>query len=89
MSQEMALGLGQQSMWIALQIAAPVILAGLVVGLLVSIFQAATQIQEQSLLFVPKVLALVAALGLCGGWMMTRIIEFARALILSLPMFAR
>ena len=89
MSQEMALGLGQQAMWIALQIAAPVILAGLVVGLLISIFQAATQIQEQSLLFVPKVLALLAALGLCGGWMLTRIVDFTRSLILSLPNYVR
>ncbi len=89
MSQEIALGLGQQAMWTALQVAAPVILAGLTAGLIMSIFQAATQIQEQSLLFVPKILALVAALALCGGWMLTRVIEFSRGLILSLPNFVR
>ena len=85
MSQETALGLGQQCMWVAAQIAAPLILAGLIVGALVSVFQAATQIQEQSLVFVPKVVTLVAALSVCGGWMMTRLVEFTRSLLLSLP----
>jgi flagellar biosynthetic protein FliQ len=85
MSQETALGLGQQCMWVAAQIASPIILAGLIVGALVSVFQAATQIQEQSLVFVPKVVTLLAALSICGGWMMTRLVEFTRSLLLSLP----
>jgi flagellar biosynthetic protein FliQ len=88
-SQEAALGLGQQAMWLAAQTVAPVVLAGLLVGVLISIFQAATQIQEQSLLFVPKVLALMVALALCGGWMMVRVIDFTRELILSLPQYVR
>jgi flagellar biosynthetic protein FliQ len=85
MSQDAALGLAQQCMWIAAQISGPIILAGLIVGSLVSVFQAATQIQEQSLVFVPKVLTLLAALSVCGGWMMTRMVEFTRSLFLSLP----
>jgi flagellar biosynthetic protein FliQ len=85
MSQDAALGLAQQCMWVATQISAPIILAGLIVGSLVSVFQAATQIQEQSLVFVPKVLTLLAALSVCGGWMMTRMVEFTRSLFLSLP----
>ena len=85
MTQETVLGLGQQCMWLAAQIAAPMILTGLTVGVLVSVFQAATQIQEQSLVFVPKILTLLAALSLCGGWMMTRMVDFTRVLFLSLP----
>jgi flagellar biosynthetic protein FliQ len=85
MSQDAALGLAQQCMWVAVQISAPIILAGLIVGSLVSVFQAATQIQEQSLVFVPKVVTLLAALSVCGGWMMTRMVEFTRSLFLSLP----
>jgi flagellar biosynthesis protein FliQ len=85
MSQEAVIGLGHQAMWVVAQTAGPIVLAGLIVGVLVSVFQAATQIQEQSLVFVPKVVALMIALGLCGGWIMTRVVDFARGLILSLP----
>jgi flagellar biosynthesis protein FliQ len=88
-THEAVMGLGQQCMWLAAQIAAPMILTGLVVGVLVSVFQAATQIQEQSLVFVPKVLTLLAALSLCGGWMMTRLVDFTRTLFLSLPQLVR
>ena len=89
MSQEAALHLGQQGMLLAAQIATPLVLTGLIVGVLVSVFQAATQIQEQSLVFVPKVVSLLIALSLCGGWMMTRLVEFTRGLFMSLPHFAR
>ncbi len=87
MSQEAALGLGQQCMWLAVQIATPVVLAGMLVGVLVSVFQAATQIQEQSLVYVPKVATLLTVLALCGGWMLTRMVDFTRTLFLSLPHF--
>jgi flagellar biosynthetic protein FliQ len=89
MSQEAAMGLGQQCMWLTAQIAAPAVLAGLTVGVLVGVLQAATQIQEQSLVYVPKIIALLATLSVCGGWMMTRMVEFTRALYLSLPHFVR
>jgi flagellar biosynthetic protein FliQ len=88
-SIEAALSLGQQCMWVATQIAAPLVLAGMSVGLLVSVLQAATQIQEQSLAFVPKVITLIATLAVCGGWMMTRMVEFTRSLLLSVPTFVR
>jgi flagellar biosynthetic protein FliQ len=88
MGTETALSLLQQSMWVAAQIAAPAILAGLAVGTVVSVFQAATQIQEQSLVFVPKVAALLGALSVCGAWMLTRIVDFTRDIILSLPQYA-
>jgi flagellar biosynthetic protein FliQ len=87
MSPEAALGLGQQTLWLVAQLAAPLVLAGLVVGVAVSVFQAATQIQEQSLVFVPKVIALIVALTFCGGWMLTLLIEFTRRLILGLSQY--
>ncbi len=59
-----------------LKIASPVLLVGLVVGLLVSIFQATTQIQEQSLHFVPKILAMLITMLLLGSWMLTTMSEF-------------
>ena len=89
MSQEAALGLGQQCMWLAAQIATPLVVAGMIVGVIVSVLQAATQIQEQSLVFVPKVATLFAGLTLCGGWMLTRLVDFTRTLFLSLPHFVR
>jgi flagellar biosynthesis protein FliQ len=89
MSQEAVMGLGHQAMWVVVKTAGPIVLAGLIVGVIVGVFQAATQIQEQSLVFVPKVAALMIALGLCGGWIMTHIVDFARGLILSLPNLIR
>ena len=73
MSQEQAFTYIQQCLWTATQVVMPVILAALVVGTVISVFQAATQIQEQSLSFVPKVGALLAALAMTGGWMMLRL----------------
>jgi flagellar biosynthetic protein FliQ len=55
------------------------------VGLVVSIFQAATQINEQTLSFVPKILAAVAVLGIAGPWMMTSLVEYLRRMLLSIP----
>jgi flagellar biosynthetic protein FliQ len=66
-------------------VSAPVLLAVLVVGLLVSIFQAATQINEATLSFVPKVVAAVAVLGLAGPWMVTTLVEYIRNTLLAIP----
>ena len=76
---------GQQALWTLLSVAAPVLLAVLVVGILVSIFQAATQINEATLTFVPKLLAAVAVLGIAGPWMLTSLVEYLRSVLLSLP----
>ena len=89
MTPEAVLSVGREAMWVAAQVAAPVLLAGLVVGVLVSVFQAATQIQEQSLVLVPKAVVILVALGVCGGWMMMRIVDFTRTLMTSLPTLAR
>jgi flagellar biosynthetic protein FliQ len=62
-----------------------VLLAVLIVGILVSIFQAATQINEATLTFVPKLLAAVAVMGIAGPWMLTTLVEYLRSVLLSLP----
>ena len=76
---------GQQALYTLLSVAAPVLLAVLIVGILVSVFQAATQINEATLTFVPKLLAAVAVMGIAGPWMLTTLVEYIRSVLLSLP----
>ena len=76
---------GQQALYTLLTVAAPVLLVVLVVGILVSIFQAATSINEATLTFVPKLLAAVAVLGVAKPWMLTSLVEYLRSVLLSLP----
>lgn len=66
----------QDVAWTTLKVAAPILIVALGVGLLISIFQAATQINEQTLTFVPKVLAIVLVLLIAGSWMMQMLMEF-------------
>lgn len=89
MTHEAAIGWVQQTLWLAIEIAAPAVLAGLVVGVLISVFQAATQIQEQSLTFVPKIAALMAVLMACGGWMLTRVVDFSNHVFAAIPQLVR
>jgi flagellar biosynthetic protein FliQ len=79
---------GQQALYTLLTVAAPVLLAVLIVGILVSVFQAATQINEATLTFVPKLLAAVAVMGIAGPWMLTSLVEYIRSVLLSLPQAA-
>ncbi len=74
--EQYLLDVARDTILTVLKIASPILLIGLVVGLLVSIFQATTQIQEQSLHFVPKILAMLIALLLLGSWMLTTLSEF-------------
>ena len=76
---------GQQGLYMLLTVAAPMLVVVLVVGVLVSIFQAATQINEATLSFVPKVLAAVAVLGIAGPWMVTTLVEYIRQALMSIP----
>ncbi|MFT4058372.1 MAG: flagellar biosynthesis protein FliQ [Legionella sp.] len=85
MSNDLAIYLSKQLLWQALLIASPIILAALVSGLLVSILQVVTQIQDSSLSFVPKILAVVLMLMLCGGWMLHSLVEFAQTIIINIP----
>ena len=76
---------GQQGLYLLLTVAAPVLLAVLGVGLLVSIFQAATQIHEATLSFVPKMIAAVAVLAFAGPWMLTTLVEYLQRMIQLIP----
>ncbi len=77
--------LGQEGLMLLLLVAAPILLTVLVVGLLVSILQAATQIHEATLSFVPKVLAAVAVLALAGPWMLTTLVEYLQRTLQMIP----
>lgn len=77
--------LGRQALEVALLVSAPVLIAALVTGLLVSIFQAATQINEMTLSFIPKLLVMFVALLLSGPWMLTLLTDFMRRLLVNIP----
>ena len=77
--------LAQQALYVAVLLAAPMLLASLVVGLVVSILQAATQINEMTLTFIPKLLAMIATLVIAGPWMITFFVDFLRRLYESIP----
>jgi flagellar biosynthetic protein FliQ len=76
---------GQEGMYMMLMVSAPVLLAVLVIGLLVSVFQAATQINEATLSFVPKIIGCVAVLAFAGPWMMTTLVEYLQRMLMSIP----
>jgi flagellar biosynthetic protein FliQ len=76
---------GQQGLMMLLTIAAPILLTVLVIGLVVSIFQAATQISEATLSFVPKIVGAVAVLAFAGPWMLTTLVEYIRGVLMSIP----
>ena len=76
---------GQEGLYMLLMVAAPVLLTILAVGLLVSIFQAATQIHEATLSFVPKIIAAVAVLTITGPWMLTTLVEYLQRTLQSIP----
>lgn len=77
--------IGQNALYMLLMVSAPMLLVVLVVGVLVSVFQAATQINEATLSFVPKMVAAVAVMALMGPWMMTTLVDYVRELLLMIP----
>jgi flagellar biosynthetic protein FliQ len=85
MTQDTVVNLATQAMSLALKVAGPLLLVGLVIGLLVSIFQAVTQIQEQSLTFIPKIVGVAALIVILGPWMLGQLISYAQNLYLSIP----
>jgi flagellar biosynthetic protein FliQ len=88
MTPEAVLTVGRQALEVTVMLAAPLLLSALVVGVLVSLVQAATQVNEMTLTFVPKLLALVLAVFLAGPWMLTLITGFTRRLFESVPLLA-
>ena len=85
MNQDTVVNLATQAMSLALKIAGPLLLAALVVGLLVSVFQAVTQIQEQSLSLIPKIAAVAVVIVLLGPWMLGQLVSYTTALYTSIP----
>ena len=85
MTPEVVLSLTQQALQMTVLISAPMLGAALITGLLVSLFQAATQINEKTLSFIPKLLVLILVLVLAGPWMMTMMLDYMRRLFTSIP----
>lgn len=89
MTEQLVLELARKSMVVTLELALPLLLLALVVGVLISIFQALTQIQEMTLTFVPKILAVATAVIVAGPWMLQRLVHFTRDLWSSMPNVVR
>lgn len=85
MTPDSVLGLTQHAMQLALMLAAPLLLASLIVGVLVGLFQAATQINEMTLSFIPKLMALAAVAVLAGPWMLQTLLDYTRQLFEQIP----
>ncbi len=88
MNQQAIIDIGMESALLTMKIAAPALLAIMVTGFLVSIFQAATQINEQTLSFIPKVLAMTAALFFTGPWILQTMIFFTKRVFEAIPSVA-
>lgn len=84
MNQNVIIDITRQTLWLIIKVSAPMLLVSLVVGLVVSILQTVTSIQEQTLTFVPKFLAIFLVIMLFGGWIMTEIRDFTVELITNL-----
>ncbi|WP_100487695.1 flagellar biosynthesis protein FliQ [Sporolactobacillus pectinivorans] len=89
MSAETVLSIADQSVMIILMVGGPLLIIALVVGLIVSIFQAATQIQEQTLAFIPKIVAILFGLIFFGPWMLSQMLTFTQNIFANLPNFIR
>jgi len=89
MDANFIVGLGEQVMWLVVKLTGPILAFGLVVGLLVSIFQATTQIQEQTLAFVPKIAAVIVAMLIFGPWMLSSLIDFSQHILGNLMAFVQ
>jgi flagellar biosynthesis protein FliQ len=85
MTPESVISVGQHALEVTVLLAAPLLLSALAIGLLVSMFQAATQINEVTLSFIPKLMILVVALMVSGSWMLRLIINYTRQLFESIP----
>lgn len=89
MSETFVINLGREALYTVLLVSAPVLGLGLAVGLAVSIFQATTQLQEQTLAFVPKIIAVFIALVIFGPWMLSVLMDFTKGLLGNLHNFVQ
>jgi flagellar biosynthesis protein FliQ len=85
MDPQQAIDLGREALLTTLMVSAPVLIAGIAVGLLIGLLQAVTQIQEQTIAFVPKIVAMIIALSISLPWLVVRMIEYSTDLITRIP----
>ncbi len=86
MSGDLVIQLGQEALMVVLIVSAPMLGLGLTVGLMVSVFQATTSIQEQTLAFIPKIIAVFVAILIFGPWMLSIMVEFCTGIFTNVPM---
>jgi flagellar biosynthesis protein FliQ len=89
MTTDLIMGIAAETMKVTLLISAPVLLVGLVVGLIISIFQAVTQVNEMTLAFVPKILAVMLALLVAAPWMIDQLVSFTHNLFTNIPNYIK
>jgi flagellar biosynthesis protein FliQ len=89
MDQQIVIDLAQRTLLVIIYVSAPMLGISIVVGLVISIFQATTQIQEQTLTFVPKILAVLAAIAVFGAWMLRVLIEFTQGLFQNMNQYIK
>ena len=87
MTPEIVMDIGRQAIEMTLLLSAPLLLAALLIGLVISVFQAATQINEQTLSFIPKLVGMFLVLILAGPWMLQLMVDYMRRLLESIPLF--
>ena len=85
MNQDVAINLAMEAVSLALKVGLPILGVGLVVGLVISVFQAVTQIQEMTLAFIPKILATVAVIVVAGPWMLSQLVTYTQELYTGIP----
>ncbi|CDG21709.1 Flagellar biosynthetic protein FliQ [Xenorhabdus poinarii G6] len=85
MTPESIMGLGVEAMKVALALAAPLLLSALICGLIISLLQAATQVNEMTLSFIPKILAVVMTIVIAGPWMLNLLLDYMRTLFTNIP----
>jgi flagellar biosynthesis protein FliQ len=85
MNQDMVVNLAMQAMQLALKLGGPIMIVGLVIGLAISVFQAVTQIQEQTLAFIPKIVGLAVVIVVAGPWMLGQLLVYTQELWGSIP----
>jgi len=89
MTEQFVIDIGVDTLWLAIKVATPPLFAAMAIGLIVSILQAATQIQEQTLQFVPKVLGITIAVAISGPWLISQFLDFTTQMFNNIPNIMR
>lgn len=89
MNESSVIYIAQEALKIIVYVSAPILVISMVVGLLISVFQATTQIQEQTLTFVPKILSVMAAIAIFGSWMLRVLIEYTQGILMNMNQYIK